>query len=599
MTGGASNSADGSGEATPRGRAAGLVHAYLGFDPGSFPSPTAPPPDVAGAAFDFALQFGDLAEFTDEQLANAIRVDTSQIAGLGPSLQSLIAMLEERKARILATYTPESARKEAAKAYHDLAAAIDPPKGHREAFQRAVRGEQVRDLERLWFQQKDEHAPVARGLMSLIERLGDKYQVEQLIGRYAFTGRAELSVAEALEIKDELESIDKLLEQLREALRTAQLALIDMDRLAELAADENALDALSRLNDIQRQLEEFMRLEAERQGLERTKQGYRLSPRAYALVRGRLLSEIFSDLQAARSGRHDGPVIGEGAVETAKTKPYEFGDSLANMDVAGSFVNAYVRSAADRGALDRSGADPDATGDFVFPSPNDLLIHRTRNAPRCATSVLMDMSGSMRHAGQYVNVKRMALALDALIRQEYPGDHLSFIELFTLARLRAPAEIVSLMPKPVTIYDPAVRLRADMSDPRMSELRLPQHFTNIQHGLALARRILSAQDTPNRQIALITDGLPTAHYEGSMLYMLYPPDPRTEEATLREALLCRRDGITINIFLLPSWNQSRRDVLFAQRVAETTQGRVFFAGGNDLDRFVLWDYVAMRRRMIG
>jgi uncharacterized protein with von Willebrand factor type A (vWA) domain len=81
--------------------------------------------------------------------------------------------------------------------------------------------------------------------------------------------------------------------------------------------------------------------------------------------------------------------------------------------------------------------------------------------------------------------------------------------------------------------------------------------------------------------------------------MLYPPDPRTEEATMREAVACAREGITINIFLLPSWSQSSEDVAFARRVAETTRGRVFFTGGRDLDRFVLWDYVSMRRKVIG
>jgi uncharacterized protein with von Willebrand factor type A (vWA) domain len=80
--------------------------------------------------------------------------------------------------------------------------------------------------------------------------------------------------------------------------------------------------------------------------------------------------------------------------------------------------------------------------------------------------------------------------------------------------------------------------------------------------------------------------------------MLYPPDPRTEEATMREAVLCAREGITINIFLLPSWSQSSEDVAFAHRMAETTRGRVFFTGGRDLDRFVLWDYVSNRRRVI-
>src|SRR5438132_10494264 len=155
------------------------------------------------------------------------------------------------------------------------------------------------------------------------------------------------------------------------------------------------------------------------------------------------------------------------------------------------------------------------------------------------------MSGSMRYEGQYINVKRMGLALDGLIRSEYPGDFLQFIEMYTFAKPRHISEIAGLMPRPVTLYDPVVRLRADMSDPKITEMQIPPHFTNIQHGLQLARKLLAAQDTPNRQILVITDGLPTAHFEGSQLYLLYPPDPRTEAATLREAQLCQREGMTI------------------------------------------------------
>ena len=65
---------------------------------------------------------------------------------------------------------------------------------------------------------------------------------------------------------------------------------------------------------------------------------------------------------------------------------------------------------------------------------------------------------------------------------------------------------------------------------------------------------------------LITDGLPTAHFEGQHLYLLYPPDPRTETATMREGMLCQRDGITINMFLVPSWSQSEEDIRFAHRL---------------------------------
>ena len=100
-------------------------------------------------------------------------------------------------------------------------------------------------------------------------------------------------------------------------------------------------------------------------------------------------------------------------------------------------------------------------------------------------------------------------------------------------------------------------------------------------------------------IILLTDGLPTAHFQGQHLFLLYPPDPATEEATMREGAMCRRDGITINIFMLPSWWQSSEDIGFAHRLAERTGGRVFFTGGGDVDRFVLWDYVSHRRKIIG
>jgi uncharacterized protein with von Willebrand factor type A (vWA) domain len=254
------------------------------------------------------------------------------------------------------------------------------------------------------------------------------------------------------------------------------------------------------------------------------------------------------------------------------------------MDIPSSFVNALLRA---------------GPGLPVRMKTDDIVIHRTRNNPKCATAVLLDMSGSMRYEGQYINVKRMGLALDGLIRSEYPGDFLQFIEMYTFAKPRHISELAALMPRPVTLYDPVVRVKVDMSDPNRTEMQIPPHFTNIQHGLQTARKFLSAQDTPNRQVMIITDGLPTAHFEGSFLYLLYPPDPRTEHATLREAQLCAREGITINIFLLSNWNQTPEDVRFAYRVAESTKGRVFFTAGRELDRYVVWDYVTRRKSIIG
>src|SRR5262249_34903723 len=200
--------------------------------------------------------------------------------------------------------------------------------------------------------------------------------------------------------------------------------------------------------------------------------------------------------------------------------------------------------------------------------------------------------------GQYVNVKRMGLALDGLIRTEYPGDYLQFVEMYTFAKPRHVSEVAGIMPKPVTIWQPVVRLKQDMSNPDVSELMIPQHFTNIQHGLNRGGLSLTTGNTPNRKIVLIPDGLPPAHWGGSTLFMLYPPDPRTEDATLREAMLCAREGITINIFLLANWNQSHEDVQFAYRIAESTKGRVIFTAGKDLDRYVIWDYIKRRKQIV-
>jgi uncharacterized protein with von Willebrand factor type A (vWA) domain len=557
----------------------GVIHTYQRYDPARFPSPTQPPPDVVSPMFEHMLMFGDQRELTEEELARAIRLDPSQIAGLGPSIDALIAMLEERKRKILARYETRTVRRRAQKAFADQATETRVPKKFRDRFYNAIQTEQIRDLERLWYAAGDDQSPWACALVGVIERLGEKYEVDELAAKYEFTGHEAMSAPQALAIKEELEKIDELLKQLEEARKTAQIGIIDMEMLSEFAEPGD----IDQLGALQQQIQDYLRELAEQQGLEQEKGNFRLTPKAYRLFQGKLLERLFRELTPSRTGRHQAPVVGEGAVELQTTKSYEFGDSISNLDIPGTFVNALVRSGP--GLPLRFNAD-------------DIQVHRTRNTPKCATCVLLDMSGSMRHSGHFVNVKRMALALEGLIRRDYPGDWLQFLEVYSFAKLVEPGRIVNLMPKPVTVFDYVVRLRADMSRDDVSEFQVPPHFTNIQHGLAMARRLLTTQDTPNRQIVLITDGLPTAHFEGQMLYLLYPPDPRTEAATMREGRACQREGITINLFLLPSWSQSEEDVRFAFRLAESTAGRVFFTAGRDLDRYVVWDYLSRRRELV-
>ena len=559
----------------------GIIHTYQKFDPTEFPSPTTPPPDMVSPAFEHLLHYGNMRRLTEEELARAVRIDPSQIRGLGPSLEALMEMLRQRKRKILETYETGKVQNESRQNYLEQAQRTKPPAKIAKQFHEAVKDEQLADLEKLWYRSGDERGEFARQLLHLTERLGEKYQIDELANKYDFTGMKPMTVPEALAIKAELEMIDKLLKQMEEAAKTAQIGIIDMEELSRFAepGQKEQLDAL------QRQVQEYLRQMAEQQGLEEGKRGgFQMTPRAYRLFQSKLLTRIFAQLQESRAGRHQGPVVGEGATEMQHTRPYEFGDSVTHMDIPASFTNALLR---------------DGPGLPIRLKTDDIVIHKTRNNPKCATAVLLDMSGSMRYDGQYVNVKRMGLALDGLIRTEYPGDFLQFIEMYTFAKPRHISEVAALMPKPVTIYDPVVNLWADMSDPDITEMLIPPHFTNIQHGLHLARRFLSAQDTPNRQVMIITDGLPTAHFEGEILRLIYPPNRITEDATLREAQLCAKEGITINIFLLASWNQSPEDIRFAYKVAESTKGRVFFTAGNELDRYVVWDYIARRKQIIG
>src|ERR671924_1931184 len=99
----------------------GVIHTYQKYDPAKFPSPTQPPPDMVSPVLEHMLMFGEHRELTEEELARAVHLDPSQIAGLGPSIDALIAMLQERKRKILSTYETDQVQQRAAQAFVDQA----------------------------------------------------------------------------------------------------------------------------------------------------------------------------------------------------------------------------------------------------------------------------------------------------------------------------------------------------------------------------------------------------------------------------------------------------------------------------------------------
>src|SRR5260370_34840044 len=99
--------------------------------------------------------------------------------------------------------------------------------------------------------------------------------------------------------------------------------------------------------------------------------------------------------------------------------------------------------------------------------------------------------------------KKVALALQAMVRAQFAQDSLQMVGFYTFASVMNERELLNSAPKPVSLFDSRVHIRVDLDNPPK---RVPQHFTNIHAGLRLARSLLSRQAAATKQIIVITDG---------------------------------------------------------------------------------------------
>jgi uncharacterized protein with von Willebrand factor type A (vWA) domain len=120
-------------------------------------------------------------------------------------------------------------------------------------------------------------------------------------------------------------------------------------------------------------------------------------------------------------------------------------------------------------------------------------------------------------------------------------------------------------------------------------------YTNLQHGLYLARKILSREICTNKQIILVSDGEPTAHFEGGYLYFRFPPSLRTLQFTMREVRKCTQKSIIINTFMLEGL---RSHSAFINRMARINKGRVFYTSADNLGQYLLVDYISNRSKKV-
>jgi uncharacterized protein with von Willebrand factor type A (vWA) domain len=406
--------------------------------------------------------------------------------------------------------------------------------------------EQRRELEALQQAMLDDPG-MQEALAELGEHL-DRLGLGQRSRRYRTQGDTPLSLQEALRLMGELHGLDRLEQDLQDAERTGRVDRVDPEAVREALGEQAAEEA-----EALRRLAETLKAAGY---LEQRGRQWVLTPQAIRKIAQRALAEVLGQLRRDRPGRHPVDARGAGGDPTDESKAYEFGDPFL-LDLRETLGSALRRQ---------------GPGLPLRLEPADFAVRRTELSTRCATALLLDMSRSMIYRGCWAAAKKVALALHALIRAQYPQDALYVIGFSLYARELDPDDVPSVV----------------LTD---------RHYgTNMQHALQLARRLLGRHRGGNRQVVMITDGEPTAHLEGDEAYFDYPTTRRTWQLTQAEVLRCAREGVTINTFML---EDSPGLVRFVSEMSRINRGRAFFVQPDRLGEYVLVDYLARKQKRVG
>ncbi|MDE3078088.1 MAG: VWA domain-containing protein, partial [Chloroflexota bacterium] len=359
-----------------------------------------------------------------------------------------------------------------------------------------------------------------------------------------FSGEEPLTLQEAMRLMGDMHGLDELEKELLEAVRTNDASLVDSDEVGRLVGEE-ARRIADELRDFARMLEEA--------GLIRRKgKEWVLTPRAMRKIGERALQDIFGRIDQSVAGDHSVSRAGWGQERLDDTKRFVFGDPFT-IDAHASVMNA----------LRRGG--PGAPIQMV---QDDFEVFRTSSLNQCSTVIMLDMSYSMLMAGRFQAGRKVALALDSLIRSKFPRDtlHVVAFSYFVLP------------------LEPHMLLDSYWIDPR---------GTDFPEALRQARAILGKRKGGTKQIIMITDGEPHAnawglgsYYEGGWSLR------QAMEDTLREVVRCSKEGITVNTFMLDS---EPIVTTFVRTLTKLNSGRVFFADPDKLGEYIIVDYVKNRR----
>lgn len=364
---------------------------------------------------------------------------------------------------------------------------------------------------------------------------------------YRLTGDEPLSLAEAMSLMGTLQEMDELEQQIQQSRRSGDLDALDADKMRDLVGEEEA-EALRQLQSLLKQLED--------EGMiQRHGDRYELTARGIRRIGQKALEDIFAQLKKDAFGQHKLPQRGYGGERADDTKVYAFGDPF-HLHLERTVMNGVSRA---------------GSGTPVHLDAEDFEVYRTEHSTQSATVLMLDMSMSMLYNGLWMPAKKVAIALESLIRGQFPRDQLYIVGFSSRAREFKPEQLIE-----VSEWD---------SD----------QGTNMVHGLMLARQLLARSRNTNKQILMVTDGGPTVYNEGGEWYFTWPDTRAAELQTLREVRRCARDNVAINVFMLSDDTYLKH---FVNQMATVNKGRAFYVSPDNLGEYILIDYLNNRQKHV-
>ncbi len=373
-------------------------------------------------------------------------------------------------------------------------------------------------------------------------------QIQEIASRNWFTGDRPMTLEETVEAARRLKRISELID----ALEQGRLFDIDLEQMAELLGED-----ARRSIEMMMQFMEFLHKE----GFIRSgEEEWELTPKAVRRIAQRALKDIYAALHADTLGGHETTRAGLGEPVMDRPKPYEFGDPL-NVDHKATMIESMIRNRD--------------VGTPIKIEPKDFMVASTEYRSTSATVLLLDMSLSMVREGRFAAAKKVAIALDHLVRTRFARDKFFVVGFATVAKQLRSNQLANARGA----------LGGDI-------------FTNIQDALRLASKLLAQSGARNKQIILVTDGQPTAYSMGGELHVEWPVfgvSPNAEKETLKEIKKVTEKGITINTFMLDASPELMR---FVDMMTRINKGRAFYTTPDTLGQYLLVDFVKRRKKVL-